>query len=440
MDQARTAALEALLQVDVREGYSNIVLDKTISRFGLTGLDASFASALFYGVLEKRLTLDYVLSQFSKQPLEKLTPKVLEILRLGTYQILFMDRVPDSASVNESVNLAKRNGAAKASGFVNGVLRSLLRGKDGLSWPNESVRYSCPEWLIALWRSAYGEGAARGLLESLSQPASLFIRVNSVKTSARALAETLLREGVEAEQVPSFPQTLSVKKTGSLPSLASFREGLFHVQDLSSQFAAQQLGAKAGERVIDVCAAPGGKSFTIAEEMQNEGELLAFDKYRGKVRLIADGATRLGLTIVKAHVRDAEHPQKPLMPADRVLCDAPCSGLGIIRRKPEIRYRKKTDLDSLPDLQYRILCEAARLVKPGGRLLYSTCTLNPAQHGGVADRFLQEHGAFRPVPVVLPEGWNHAVKEPVHQLTLFPQMHGTDGFFISLFERNEKGE
>ena len=204
----------------------------------------------FTGVLEKRLTLDYVLSQFSKQPLEKLTPKVLEILRLGTYQILFMDRVPDSASVNESVNLAKRNGAAKASGFVNGVLRSLLRGKDGLSWPNESVRYSCPEWLIALWRSAYGEGGRTGTFSNrFSQPASLFIRVNSVKTSARALAETLLREGVEAEQVPSFPQTLSVKKTGSLPSLASFREGLFHVQDLSSQFAAQQLGAKAGERV-----------------------------------------------------------------------------------------------------------------------------------------------------------------------------------------------
>ena len=201
MDQARTAALEALLQVDVREGYSNIVLDKTILRFGLTGLDASFASALFYGVLEKRLALDFVLSQFSKQPLEKLTPKVLEILRLGTYQILFMDRVPDSAAVNESVNLAKRNGAAKASGFVNGVLRSLLRGKGGLSCPNESVRYSCPEWLIALWRSAYGEEVTRGLLESLSQPVSLFIRVNSIKISAPALAEALEREGVEAEQV-----------------------------------------------------------------------------------------------------------------------------------------------------------------------------------------------------------------------------------------------
>ena len=210
------------------------------------------------------------------------------------------------------------------------------------------------------------EEVTRGLLESLSQPVSLFIRVNSIKISAPALAEALAREGVEAEQVTSFPQTLSIKKTGPLPSLASFREGLFHVQDLSSQFAAQQLGAKAGERVIDVCAAPGGKTFTIAEEMQNEGKLLAFDKYRRKVRLIADGAKRLGLSIVQAHVRDAEHPEKPLMEADRVLCDAPCSGLGIIRRKPEIRYRKKTDLDSLPDLQYRILCEASPVGKTRG--------------------------------------------------------------------------
>ena len=171
--------------------------------------------------------------------------------------------------------------------------------------------------------------------------------------------------------------------------------------------------------------------------MENQGELLAFDKYKGKVRLIASGADRLGLTIIQASLRDAETPKQPLAPADRVLCDAPCSGLGILRRKPEIRYKEKSTLDSLPDLQYRILCETARLVKPGGTLLYSTCTLNPAENGGVADRFLKEHPNFSPLPVRFPAEIPHAVPEPENQFTLFPSVHGTDGFFVSLFTRRE---
>ncbi len=435
MDQARTAALEALLQVDVNEGYSNLVLDKTLRAHGLTGRDASFASTLFYGVLERRLTLDYAISRFSRLRLSQLSPKVLEILRLGAYQLLFLDRVPDSAAVNESVELAKTQGQGKASGFVNGVLRSLLRGRESLSWPDDSVRCSCPAWLIRLWRAAYGEALTASLLESLAEPAPVFVRVNTCRTTRDALRERLAGEGVASRGTEVSPHALILEKPGSIPALSSFGEGLFHVQDLSSQLAACALGARPGERVIDVCAAPGGKSFTIAEEMENEGELLAFDKYKGKVRLIASGAQRLGLTIVRAAARDAEAPGEALAPADRVLCDAPCSGLGIIRRKPEIRYKEKSTLDSLPDLQYRILCEASRLVKPGGTLLYSTCTLSPAENGEVADRFLQEHRDFLPAPLRLPQGLERAISEPEHQLTLFPPVHGTDGFFLSRFQK-----
>ena len=176
---------------------------------------------------------------------------------------------------------------------------------------------------------------------------------------------------------------------------------------------------------------------SLAEEMENQGELLAFDKYKGKVRLISSGADRLGLTIIQASLRDAEAPKQPLAPADRVLCDAPCSGLGILRRKPEIRYKEKSTLDSLPDLQYRILCETARLVKPGGTLLYSTCTLNPAENGEVADRFLKDHPDFSPLPICFPAEIPRAVPEPENQFTLFPSIHGTDGFFVSLFTRRE---
>ena len=437
MDRARTAALQALLQVDINAGYSNLVMDKTIRKYELKGRDAAFASTLFYGVLERRITLDFAIARFSKLPLASLAPKVLEILRLGAYQILFLDRVPDSAAVSESVELAKQQGAGKAAGFVNGVLRSLIRGKETLSWPDDSIRYSCPAWLLELWTVSYGKEVTSALMECLSKPVPIFIRVNTIRTNREELIHRLAEEGVTAHCVPQSAATLVLEKPGAIASLETFREGLFHVQDLSSQLAACALGAKPGERVIDVCSAPGGKAFTLAEEMNNQGELLAFDKYKGKVRLISSGAERLGLAIIQASMRDAEAPKEPLIPADRVLCDAPCSGLGILRRKPEIRYKEKSTLDSLPDLQYRILCEAARLVKPGGTLLYSTCTLNPAENNGVADRFLKEHPEFSALPIRFSKEIPRAVPEPENQFTLFPSVHGTDGFFVSLFTRLE---
>jgi ribosomal RNA small subunit methyltransferase RsmB len=443
MNNARSAALSALLHVDVDEGYSNIVLDKTLASFPMEPRDKALASAIFYGVLERRITLDYFLRRFSKTPLEKLDPQVLEILRLGAYQILYLEKIPKSAAVNESVILAKENRLVKASGFINAVLRSLIRNIGDIRLPDEqkdpaaylSIQYSCPEWLIALWQCSYGPECTLGLLESLQDRPPVFARVNNTLITKEDLIRRLASEGVKAEPVTWLDDAISLEQTGSVSELPSFREGLFHIQDLSSQLCCALLNPLPGQRVIDVCSAPGGKAFTSAELMRNRGELLAFDRYKGKARLIRQGAQRLNLPIITASVRDAASPEQPLEPADRVLCDAPCSGLGIIRRKPEIRYKLQSSIDSLPDLQYRIVCESSKLVKRGGILVYSTCTLNPKENGQVAARFLESSGDFFPFALPLPGTLKRVADEPENQLTMMPHIHGTDGFFIAAFQK-----
>lgn len=443
MADARAAALAALLHVDENEGFSNLVLDKTLAQFALEPRDAALASAIFYGVLERRLTLDYYIGQFASIPIRKMSPQVREILRIGAYQILYLEKVPPSAAVNVAVELAKQNRAVKASGFINAVLRNLLRNLEKLHLPEQeadpvhflSLKYSCPEWLILLWQKAYGQQCTADLLDSLSEHPPIYVRLNNTKGDEEYLLRRLMEENVKAEAITWVPWAAKVEVAGSISSLGAFQEGLFHVQDLSSQLCAAFLGAKPGERVVDVCAAPGGKTFTIAEQMQNTGEVLAFDQYKGKVRLIRDGASRLGLTCVRADLRDAQKPTKPLEPADRVLCDAPCSGLGILRRKPEIRYKLPCTLDSLQDLQYGILSKTSELVKSGGVLLYSTCTLNPAENGEVARRFLKEHAEFVPRALSAPLGLQHAIEEPENEWTFLPHAHGTDGFFVASFQR-----
>lgn len=445
-ENARTAALQALLHVDENEGYSNIVIDKTLRRFSLDSRDAALATALFYGVLERRITLDYIIAHFCRNPEQILSPVVREILRLGVYQILYMEKIPTSAAVNEAVKAAKENKAVKAAGFINGLLRSVLRSEHPLVLPDAaknpvkalSVRYSCPEWLIRLWSRSYGEKICLSLLESLAEKAPIYARVNTVKNTLPQLREALEREGVKSIPVTLVPDALELHGTGSVAQLESFEQGLFHIQDLSSQLCCALVDPQPGERVLDVCAAPGGKSFTMAQRMENKGELLAFDQYRGKVGLIRQGAERLGLSVIQTEMRDAAEPKTPLAPAARVLCDAPCSGLGIIRRKPEIRYKPKDSLDSLPDLQYLILCRSCALVEPNGLLFYSTCTLNPAENDAVAARFLKEHPDFVPEPLCLPDAFRRALPEPEHQVTLLPPVHGTDGFFIAAFRRRRE--
>ena len=441
MPSARQIAFNVLLKIEQDGAYSNLALNNAIRESKLGGVDSSFVSALVYGVLERQITLDYIIKQYSKIPLRKIEVKTKIILRMGLYQLLFMDKVPDSAAVNESVILAKKQKLQKSAGFINGILRSVTRTAPPYTLPDEkdkviyySVKYSAPQELIRLWLDAYGEPNTVKLCESLSGRPKLFIRVNTLKTDKNVLKEQLLKEGVECEDVPVLDNALSLSRTGSIERLDSYKNGLFHVQDLSSQLCVYFLSPQPRELMHDVCSAPGGKAFTAAQYMQNRGKLCCYDLFDHKVKLICDGARRLGISVISAAKRDAaEGAALPL--ADKILCDVPCSGLGILSRKPEIRAKSDLIPKELPQLQYKILCRSAKSLAVGGRLVYSTCTLNPAENGENVRRFLSEHPDFTGAPLELPKGISRAFEEQPYEITLMPHCSGTDGFYIALLER-----
>ncbi len=437
---ARHTALQALLQMEENEGYSNIVIDKALRGAGLDSRDAGLASAIFYGVLERRLPLDHFLRACLKDPKKKLDPHLWMILRCAAYQILYLDRVPDSAAVNEAVEEAKAFQQGAYTGLVNGVLRNLSRKKGSLSLPGGnslqalSLRYSIPQELIGLWQRSYGTELTAQLLEAFGQRPSLYIRVNTPRISPESLSVFLKREGVDLTPLAFPPGAAVLEGEGSPAALPEFQEGLFHVQDLSAQVACQLLEVQPGQSVCDCCAAPGGKTFTLAEQMESTGLVYSFDLYKGRVGLIQQGADRLRLSNIQAQRRDASRPYEGLPPMDAVLCDVPCSGYGVIRRKPEIRYKPLASVRELPKLQLTILENGAALVKPGGLLLYATCTLNPRENGEVAQRFLDRHPEFEPAPFSLP-GIDRLVEEPSHTLTMLPMGGGSDGFFAARFRR-----
>ena len=313
---------------------------------------------------------------------------------------------------------------SSASGYVNGVLRAFLRDGKKIALPREplaalSVQYAVPKALITLWRQGYGEETTRAILEGCQSPAPLFIRVNSQKTTAEALMEKLAEENITAEKTP-VENALRLEGAGDVTRLAAFREGLFHVQDLSSQRCAAALDVRPGHRVLDVCSAPGGKTFTLAERMEDTGSLLAMDLYPHRLKLVEDGAARLGLRCIQTKANDAQIYDKSLGVFDRILCDVVCSGYGVIRRKPEIRYKDPAEGVALPQTQLAILTTSARYLAPGGRLVYSTCTLNPAENEGVVNAFLREHRELA------------LCGEPV---TCLPEQTGGDGFFYAVVER-----
>ena len=428
----RMAAFRLLLQQQKSGSYSNLLLEKSDLMQSFDTRDRAFITALFYGVIERLLTLDYQLSLYLQKPLKKLQPEALCLLRLGAYQILFSEKVPVSAAVNETVKLANKT-CRYAAGLINAVLRKVAQ--NGFCLPPEndqlfyfSVKYSCPVWLIDRWLKSYGEDDTIGILQSSLLPSALTVRVNTVKTSIEMLQQQLLTEGVESEAL-SVPNALALKNLPcALDTLPSFRQGLFHVQDKASMLCALAVDAKPGHTVYDLCASPGGKSFTIAETMENCGAVYAFDLYEKRVGLIADGAQRLGLTCVSANLADAAlfDPDRPK--ADRVLCDVPCSGLGILRQKPEVKYKDPVSLQQLPAIQQSILETGARYVKDGGRLVYSTCALDPAENEAVCTCFLQRHSDFSAV-LPLPSVSNNCF------LTLMPHKMDCDGFFIAAFQK-----
>ena len=399
------------MRVESEGGYSNISLNEALTAVRPEPRDRAFITRLVYGVLEKNEYIDHVISSYVK-PGARIEPEVRCILRMAVYQMVFMN-TPDAAAVNESVNLAKKLKLFRATGFINGLLRSFIRDGKQISLPDRkrhpmkylSVKYSCPEWLAELWSESYGEDLCEKILAGLEGRPPIYVRVNPMKISSDALRELL--EAREIRVIPSgiLPDCLAIEEAGDITELPEYQNGFFHVQDGSSQLCCAIASPESGSLVYDVCAA-------------------------------AEGAERLGFGCIQPTVRDALEPSEARC-ADLVLCDVPCSGLGIIRRKPDIKRKSWGEIEGLPDLQRRILENSACMVKKGGRLIYSTCTLHPAENVEVIGAFLKQHGEFEPCPISLPEGLSRAIDEPDYTLTLFPHIFNTDGFFISAVRRKD---
>ena len=436
---ARDTALRVLVRCRTAGAWADAALAAQLRRDGLSGPEAALCSRIVYGVMQNRLLLDFYLGAYCSQKVDHLQPPLLEILRIGAYQILFLDKIPHSAAVNQAVEQAKDNGRAKAAGLVNAVLRQLSRNKGHLpKIPDQdalhslSIRYSHPKWLVKRLQAILGS-ETEACLAADNAPAPLTIQVNPLKTTAEELTAELEASGVTVRPHPWVSGCLELDHAGDLTALAPFRAGKFLVQDPAARLVSQIAGVGPGMRVLDVCAAPGGKSFSAAFAMEDQGEILACDLHENKLKRIREGAERLGLACIQTTAADGRAFRPEWEAAfDVVLVDAPCSGLGIIRKKPDVRYKKPDDLFALPVIQRAILDNAARYVKPGGTLVYSTCTILPEENEGVSDSFLAEHPDFCRTPFALFE----PVGETEGQVTLWPHRHGTDGFYICRMTRN----
>ncbi len=433
---AREVSLLALNDCQRQGGWSDAILKKRLASAGLDGRDSALATQLCFGVLQNRLLLDHYLSHFSNLPLKRMEGKVIEALRLGAYQILFLDRIPHSAAVDTAVELTRRHCKnPRAAGMVNGILRSLERSAGDLpAIPRTdtasylSILYSEPEWLVREFLTVLGSEETAELLSANNSQAPITAMVNITKTTEEELVRSLESEGVQARPHPWLEDCLTLHKTGDLERLTAFREGLFYIQDPASRLAVEALEPRADMRVLDCCAAPGGKSFAAAIRMAGRGEVIACDLHPHKKKLIQAGADRLGLANIIPMMADGKVFRPEWEGAfDRVLVDAPCSGLGVIRKKPDIRYKDPAPLAGLPEVQRAILDNAARYVRPNGVLVYSTCTLLRRENEGVALSFLADRPDFKAEPFSLPEAVGEAREG---WIALWPHRQGTDGFFI----------
>ena len=439
MSNAREVAMKTLAACERQGAWSDGYLKKAARDAGLDRRDAALATRLCFGVLQNRMLLDWHLTRFSKTPLEKLDLHMRQSLRLAVYQILMMDKIPDSAAVNEAVTLTRkyvRN--PRAAGMTNGILRALLREKEQLSLPGEenweewaSVRYSHPRWLVREFSQRLGREETEALLSADNEQPPTVAQVNTLRGDVLQLKADLEEQGVQAEVHPWLPDCLTLSGTGDMERLESFAQGRFYVQDTAAKLSVLAADPKPGQRVLDCCAAPGGKSFAAAIAMENRGEIHSCDIHPHKIKLIEAGRDRLGLDIIHAHQQNGTACREEWKDAfDVVITDVPCSGLGIIRKKPDIRYKDEAPLKNLPEIQKAILRNCAGYVCPGGTLLYSTCTLLERENEAVVEEFLAQNPEFEPESFVLP-----GVGESGGMLTLWPHRYGTDGFFIAKLKR-----
>lgn len=419
-NNARYAAILALSKVD-GGGYSNIILNDVLGDFSLSKRDTALATALFYGVLDRKITIDYILNKLLVKK-TRIKPLTKNAIRIAIYQIMFLDKIPHSAAVNESVNIVKSSKDKSSAAFVNALLRNVVRNKEQLiptddSLQSLSVRYSCPIEILNIYVNDYGFDTAIKLLDFSLESPNMYIRVNTLKTTSDELISLFAEREIEVKKT-FLDNALQIVGGISVEDCDLYKNGLFHVQDLSSQLCAHSLGAKNNDLILDACAAPGGKTFTIAEIMRNTGKITACDLHEHRTNLIAASAKRLGLENVKTLTCNATKYNDSLGKFDRILCDVPCSGLGVISRKPDIKYSNNS-FDSLPDIQYSILTNTSKYLKPDGTLCYSTCTLHKAENEEVCNKFLAENKDF-------------TIKS---MKTYLPHIDGTDGFFVCVFER-----
>lgn len=427
MDINRKTAFLTLVDVESKKAYSNLAVNHQIiiNKPNARG----FVRELVYGVLENKITLDYYIDILVKNGVSGLRANELTILRMGIYQLRYMNSVPEYAAVNESVMLAKRYCRGK-SGLVNGVLREYINKKMQLRLPDRSddeikylsVKYSYAPWIIELWLEHYSMDFVEALLAAGNEKAPMTVRLNWLRIMKPDLIKKLKESGFEAEEGRLCQNALYVKGDRLLDT-ELYKMGMFTPQDESSMIVAEKLNPKHGDTVMDVCAAPGGKTTAIAERMNNTGKIIASDIYRRKLDLIDKEALRLGITNIETRSWDATRVDSSMFQkADRVLVDAPCSGLGVIRRKPEIKYKEHTaDMDLLPKKQLAILSASSSYVKPGGTLVYSTCTINPEENEHVIDAFIRKNPSFKKTERTL----------------LLPNVNGTDGFFICVMKKDE---
>lgn len=417
----RLLALELLLEITSQKEYSHVALRGALEKYQyLSKQERAFLTRLTEGTVERLLELDYLIGRFSKVPVHKMKPVILNILRMSAYQLKYMDRVPDAAVCNEAVKLAGKKGFGNLKGFVNGVLRNLARNVHAIPLPDLSVRYSTPAWIVRQWTEEYGEDVAVRMLESQFEERQTAVRVNFLKTTKEELIRRLEEEGVHAREIEGVPCGLFLENYDYLRALPSFREGLYQVQDISSMKAALLAAPKPGDYCIDVCAAPGGKSLHLSELMKGTGMVEARDLTEYKTGLIQDNIDRTGTRNIKAVCMDATVPDADSVEkADVLLADLPCSGLGVLNKKRDLKYRmSEGQQEELVRLQRQILSTVWQYVKPGGTLLYSTCTVHKEENEGNAAWFTKQY------PFVLKE-----------QIQMLPGMGPWDGFYMAKLER-----
>ena len=409
MKNSRLIAFETLHKIFYDSTYSNLAVDSALRDIET---DKAFVSALVYGVVERILTLDYYINKYLTS---KPKPKIMTILRLGAYQLLFMDKVPSSAAINESVKLTHEIKQDYYSKLVNAVLHKIDSNREETD--NLSIKYSVPECLINMWNKQYGTDRVKQFLPALNERPPIFAVPNRQFVDAQELCYELLDEGVDCEV---YEDLVLINSSIDFDSSRAYKNGLFYIEDLSSYNCARSIEAKPGETVIDFCSAPGGKAFTIAQYMENNGKLYAFDLYEHRAELVMKSAQRLELDVIEADVNDASVYNDALPKADKILCDVPCSGFGIVRRKPEIRYKDLDSIKDLPEIQLNILKTSSMYLKNGGRMIYSTCTLNKKENEKVVAAFLKNNPLFT----------------LEYDKTVFPSANGGDGFYFAVMTKN----